>query len=366
MIRVRACARATGGSHGARALATRRHHLQVRSKWFAIDVLSIAPSVIDILLAYNSDTDSKPVLQALRTVRAARLIKLIRLYKSSKVAAKLMEFVDLSGTTQTFISLALRTLLLCHWFACVLMIASTFAESPLETWLAPNGYCTGDESELLEHDVPLLSAPHEQPMGCVGVAFLYMRTFQTALGIVMAQGLSRLPDRGPFLPYYTAANVYRTPFLPAEECLLTCLKLIGIGYWALTMSKLMRAVVVLGNPAETAYQQDIDNVNRFCSYNRLPNSLARELRRFMHETQMVHKNVNRKRIYSKLSPLLVAKVTRQLYKPLFESKLIKRALSALPLEEGEKFVSAVVTVTRWPDKTAKPPASMIFWMTRGV
>ena len=62
--------------------------MQVRSKWFAIDVLSIAPSVIDILLAYNSDTDSKPVLQALRTVRAARLIKLIRLYKSSKVAAK--------------------------------------------------------------------------------------------------------------------------------------------------------------------------------------------------------------------------------------------------------------------------------------
>ena len=65
---------------------------------------------------------------------------------------------------------------------------------------------------------------------------------------------------------------------------------------------------MLGNPAVIAYQQDIDAVNRFCNFNRLPSKLARELRRYMHNTKEVHANRSRANIYSKLSPLLVAKV----------------------------------------------------------
>ena len=63
---------------------------------------------------------------------------------------------------------------------------------------------------------------------------------------------------------------------------------IGIGFWSMTISKLIRSMTVLGDPANVAYQQDIDAVNRFCTFNRLPSHLARELRRYMHNTREVH------------------------------------------------------------------------------
>ena len=56
-------------------------------------------------------------------------------------------------------------------------------------------------------------------------------------------------------------------------------------FWSFTTSKLIHAINVLGNPAIIAYQQDMDAVNRFCSFNRLPPKLKRELRRYMYNTK---------------------------------------------------------------------------------
>ena len=55
-------------------------------------------------------------------------------------------------------------------------------------------------------------------------------------------------------------------------------------------------------------RQDLDSINRFCEYNRLPSWLGRELRRYVHNTREIHEQRNRAAIYSKLSPLLVCKV----------------------------------------------------------
>ena len=81
-------------------------------------------------------------------------------------------------------------------------------------------------------------------------------------------------------------------------------------FWSFTTSKLIHAINVLGNPAIIAYQQDMDAVNRFCSFNRLPPKLKRELRRYMYNTKEVHLNRVRASIYSKFSPLLVTKASQ--------------------------------------------------------
>jgi len=102
---------------------------------------------------------------------------------------------------------------------------------------------------------------------------------------------------------------------------------------------------VLGNPEEVAYHQDIDSINRFCAFNKLPYLLTRELRRFTLQTREVHTARTRAVIFKKLSPLLVVKLTRILNKPIFASWLIQRALAKLTTSEGNHFVSALVRVS---------------------
>ena len=98
------------------------------SWWFLIDCASVAPSALDFLPVLGNG-EGAGGLRVLRTLRSLRLIKLARLAKASRVIARMMEYVTLTSTTQTCITLACEALLLTHWFACILMISTTFASS---------------------------------------------------------------------------------------------------------------------------------------------------------------------------------------------------------------------------------------------
>ena len=75
------------------------------------------------------------------------------------------------------------------------------------------------------------------------------------MGLIYQNTIPIIPANGPFDPYYTEANIYQAKFTEAEDILLIVLKLLGIGFWSLTISKLIHAITVLGNPATVAYQQ---------------------------------------------------------------------------------------------------------------
>lgn len=108
------------------------------SVWFLLDIASVAPSGMEIAPMIigdaGRDEETSSGLRSLRTMRSLRLIKLLRLAKSSRVSVRAMEFVSLSSTSQTAIGLTFQSLLLTHWFACILMIATTFSPSPRSTW----------------------------------------------------------------------------------------------------------------------------------------------------------------------------------------------------------------------------------------
>jgi hypothetical protein len=207
---------------------------------------------------------------------------------------------------------------------------------------------------------------------CVDMGYLYLKVWWWAMGLIYHNTIPMIPAAGPFTPSFVESNVYEAKFSTAEDVLLIVLKLLGLGFWSLVISKLIHAITVLGNPAVIAYQQDIDAVNRFCAFNRLPSHLTRELRRYMFNTKevseqharsnlpaylpslispclpshlhsptpshlrpQVYEQRSRANIYSKLSPLLIAKVTKLLNRPLFRSVLVKKALEGIPDAEGE-------------------------------
>ena len=286
--------------------------------------------------------------------------QLVRLAKTSRVLARLNEYVSLSSTTQTCISLSFKALLLTHWIACILMISTTFAIIPTSSWLGTYGYCQ------IVDDTSDVKVPEVE---CVETGHLYLMVFKWSLAFVFHNGFSFSPQPGPYEPYYDGTtNLYGSKLTDGEEIVIIFLKLFGIGFWSLTISKLIRSITVLGNPALIAYQQDIDSVNRFCTFNRLPTNLTRELRRYVLTTKEVHEQLNRSHVYSKLSPLLVTKVTRQLNRPLYDSAFIQRGLRTLSAIDGERFVSALVTTSTMSVYAPgdHPPPKRLYIITEGV
>ena len=59
----------------------------------------------------------------------------------------------------------------------------------------------------------------------------------------------------PALLTVSEPNACRTTRIPAPQVLLLALKLVGIGFWSLTISKIIKSVTTLSNPASVAYAQ---------------------------------------------------------------------------------------------------------------
>ena len=231
---------------------------------------------------------------------------------------------------------------------------------PTSSWLGTYGYC---------RIVDDLSDDRPPRAECTETGHLYLMVFKWSLAFVFHNGFKFEPQPGPYDPYYDEeTNVFGTMLTDGEEIVVIFLKLFGIGFWSLTISKLIRSITVLGNPSLIAYQQDVDSVNRFCTFNNLPTHLTRELRRYVLTTQEVHEQRNRSQIYSKLSPLLVTKVTRQLNRPLYDSAFIQRAIRHLSKVDGERFVSSLVTSSTMSVYAPgdRPASKRLYIITEGV
>ena len=170
------------------------------------------------------DTD----IRAVRTMRSLRLIKLVRLAKSSRVISRAMEYVSLSSTSQTAVGLVLQSLLLTHWFACILVISTTF-QSPRGTWLFTYGYCSSDDEEFVETSAADKGEDDEGGWACVNMGYLYLKAWWWGMGLIFHNTIPMIPADGPFTPSFVAGNVYRTTFNDDEDRLLIVLKLLGIG-----------------------------------------------------------------------------------------------------------------------------------------
>ena len=113
--------------------------------WFAIDLISVLTCLIDILpfimSTRPSNEDAIDSLRILRVLRVMRLIKLVRLLKTSRLLTRWQTSIALDNSTQTILSTLSSYLVAGHWFACLLVLTTTVADTPLHTWLGAKGYC---------------------------------------------------------------------------------------------------------------------------------------------------------------------------------------------------------------------------------
>ena len=204
--------------------------------WFIIDALAVAPSAFDAL-PFLQDEDESFDLSTLRTIRVLRLARLGRMVKASRVVTRLWQYVPISSTTKVVVLLA-QSLLLVHWYACILAVTTTFANNPLQTWLGTHGYCMpdgtiegGGSGFADERGVPSVHRVGSTRVyvRCVEASFLYLRCVRWAMGLIYANG-STSRFKGPF-ERVDDGNVYMTELNDAEEVLVLIMKIIGLGFW---------------------------------------------------------------------------------------------------------------------------------------
>ena len=97
-----------------------RHYLL---GWFPLDVLSIAPSVFDIIpiveaaqqAAACGTSNVSEKLSGFRVIRAMRLIKLVRLVRASRLLSRWQARIGLSHSAITSLRIFTLVLVSAHW-----------------------------------------------------------------------------------------------------------------------------------------------------------------------------------------------------------------------------------------------------------
>ena len=105
--------------------------------------------------------------------------------------ARVKERISWSAHTMTLIKHIILTTLLAHSFACTFAISTTFADSPLDTWLGTFGYCKPagfDENG-------------ERLAVCADAAYRYLHCLWGGIALLTAYNTG--PYDGPYEPHYS-------------------------------------------------------------------------------------------------------------------------------------------------------------------
>ncbi len=244
-----------------------RHYLR---GWFAIDVLSIVPSVFDILPLIpgsglkGGDTDE---LKVVRVVRTARLIKLIRLVRGSRMLKRWRTSMSISFARLSIITLSLELVLSSHWLACLLSLQTSFGQR-IDSWFGAFGWCSGDASE----------ANIDESTGevCVQTSELYLVCLHWAFGIVAGFGSS--PEMGPYPPQQRDPEDGGGKRFTVAEMLFDMVWVILSALGRSYVTARVVAILCNGNPDWTDFKNRMDQLNRYISFYHLPTDTARRLR----------------------------------------------------------------------------------------
>ena len=90
-----------------------------------------------------------PGLNAFRSFRLLRLAKLARLLRGMRIVKRYQTHVSISHGTVILSRCLLQLLVVAHWESCLWGLQTTFAASPLDTWLGSYGFCVPAEEVVL-------------------------------------------------------------------------------------------------------------------------------------------------------------------------------------------------------------------------
>ena len=114
--------------------------------WFALDFLSIAVCVFDIIPVVTSNGEDLRDLRVLRVMRVLRLIKLVRLLRASRLFQRWETKVAINYGRLSLVKSLVNVVLLSHWFACIWGLQVALKESREGTWVDSFEYCVVSNS----------------------------------------------------------------------------------------------------------------------------------------------------------------------------------------------------------------------------
>ena len=289
--------------------------------WFLIDVLAVGPSAFDVydlattpsavvnatasqlelglgdflgspngtaLLDEAGGGGNLKVVKVLRVIRTLRLFKLLRLMRGSKIIKRWATRVSMPYATIAIVKLLLMVLYVTHFSACMLGVMATFSEpnAKLDSWQGYYGYCGGGSNptgargkggNVVSFDL----FDGSGTFTCVGPFEMWLASLGWAISVIVTGGGD--PQAGPY-PGNESADPMS--YLLGETISLTVLVIAMAALWAYVTAKFVD-VISSSDPDATLWRNQIDDLNRFCTFYHLPDQLRRTLRAYAHERKEV-------------------------------------------------------------------------------
>ena len=317
--------------------------------WFALDLLSIIPSAFDMVplsaagegggtsrwrqcgafRCLNTQQEQEGSIiarfKAFRVIRVCRLIKLIRLLRASRMLKRWETRVSINYASLTLGRCVVLYLIAAHWAACLLLLPTTFFETPMLTWIGYYGYCVFEPrsvSDVFERigAEPLapFTASEAEEAACTDARGLHSRA---ALAMdLLKHGTCSVRCSGPGDLYMASAymslqvisgtsggefanEVYST----AERCVFCLIVVVGALLWGHVIGTFV-TVISQYNPDLTWFRTTMDSLNRFMAINQLPPEMRVRLREFFQQSRHVHRGQQRRQLLQLMSPLLQGEV----------------------------------------------------------
>merc|ERR1719331_1293167 len=243
--------------------------------WLVIDVLSVFPFRALGLVQHRAG----------RILRVLRMLRLIRVVQASNAWETVSKNATMSHAVKDLWKLVLYTLLLAHWFSCVMMLAAYHYERYGHFQLQAEGV---EElswvAALADNGKISLQEVEADPSRAYLYAFYWSLMTLTTVG------------------YGDIAPQNRT-----EHAVAVVIMLIAGFFWAWVLGTFCNITVSL-NEASTSYKQANDNLNRMIAEEGMSTNLAGSLRLYMRRARHVMRAKQHEGVIQFLSPELQGRV----------------------------------------------------------
>ena len=355
------------------------HYLKT---WAFVDIVSVATVPFDIIPMLEQEPTlyvealSGEVLEGegggeaeiaklriLRFARVLRLIKLVRVVKASRILVRWQTSISIDFSTQTMIKCLFGYIIAGHWFACILVIGTTTADTPLYTWRGFKGYCirTADPNDMMSEDyqpgktwelqpVPLTypggeDYSHLTDVWCVSAYDLWAMSYYWM--IMLISGAS-------------GGDTDSRMTTPSEALLFTALTVIACLLNSTIVASLCDVLSNM-NPEGIVFRNNMDQLNRYCRMNRLATPTRVKLREFLYRAKHVQMGNSQKELMQLLSHKHQGELSLQVNGPW---------LTSVPFLQGVEMACSVRIAMRLDPMVFVPteilPADALYNLNKGT